>query len=156
MSHRYSLIAGFMVIVVIRYILSVIVCSLFITVSATQLVLSNLSRFELPAISLTQRLETTWQDILNFGPTILMIVALAYLVGFIIVWLLSKKFLNRSIWGFIAGLTAVPAAVAFIDHVLGINLIYITIHGTGWFVLLMGSVLGSMVFYRDSINREAS
>ena len=138
----------------IRYVLSVLLCSFFITVSATQLVLSNLTNFDLPAVSFAQRIDATIHDLINFGPTIMMIVALAYLIGFLLVWLLSKWWLNQSIWGFLAGLTSVPAAVALVNAIVGIDLLYITIHPTGWFILLMGSVLGSMLFYRNVVNED--
>ena len=69
--------------------------------------------------------------------------------------LLSKWWLNKSIWGFLAGLTSVPAAVAVVNTVVGIDLLYITIHPTGWFILLMGSVLGSMLYYRNAVNEDS-
>ena len=122
--------------------------------SATQLVLSNLNNFNLPPITFAQRLDATLHDLINFGPTVMVIVALAYLIGFFVVWLLSKWWLNKSIWGFLAGLTSVPAAVALVNKVVGIDLLYITIHPTGWFILLMGSVLGSMLFYRNDVNED--
>ena len=139
---------------ILRFILSVIVCAGFISISGTQIVLSNVDRFGLPSLTIADRLNATLFDLQNFAPTLALVVLAAYLIGFTVAWGLSKLWLRVSIWGFIAGLTAVPAAVLLINRMVGIEVFYITSQPAGWFVLLMGSVLGSMVFYSKIVAEE--
>ena len=142
--------------VIIRYIISTVICAFFITISATQVVLSNLANFDLPPVTFSQRMDATIHDLINFGPIILIIVALAYLIGFLVAWLLAKVCLSNSTWGYIAGLTSVPSAIYLANSFAGIDVIYITQHTSGWFALITGSVLGSMVFYHKRVSQEAN
>lgn len=140
--------------VILRFFLSVIVCAAFISISGTQIVLANVDRFGLPPLTIADRLNSTWLDLQNFAPTLALVVLAAYLIGFTLAWLLGKWWWKVSIWGFIAGLTAVPSAVLLINNLVGIEVFYITTQPSGWFVLLMGSVLGSMVFYFKKVSEE--
>lgn len=139
---------------ILRFFLSVITCTLFISISGTQIVLANVDRFGLPPLSIAERFNSTAYDLLNFAPILAVVVLAAYLIGFTVAWLLGKWWLKISIWGFIAGLTAVPTAVMLINSLVGIEVFYITTQPAGWFVLLTGSVLGSMVFYFKKISEE--
>ena len=140
--------------IIFRFILSVLVCAAFISISGTQIVLANVDRFGLPPLTVADRLSATLYDLQNFAPTLALVVLAAYLIGFLLAWLLGKWWWKVSIWGFIAGLTSVPAAVYLINSLVGIEVFYITTQPAGWFVLLMGSVLGSMVFYFKTVTEE--
>ena len=134
---------------ILRYVLACLVCTLFISICSTQLVLASVENFGL-GINLPIRLESTYKDILGFGPTLIMVVAAAYLVGFTMAKILSRWLLDFGQWVFIAGITAVPTAILVMNKVLGLSVLVITNTVTGWIILVIGSVFGSIVFYRST------
>jgi hypothetical protein len=99
-------------------------------------------------VDLATRISSTLTDIIGLAPALLMLVTSAYLVGFSLAFLLGKVIFNQFSWGIIAGLTAVPAAVALIHHIVDIEIFYITSSLTGWLVLILSSLIGSLLFHR--------
>ena len=128
-----------------RYILSVFLCSLIISISSTQIILASISGFGL-GVDFATRVNTTWLDLLGLGPILILLVSGAYLVGFIIAWLLSKVILNRKLWGILAGITAVPSAVLVMNQVVGIEVLFISTKWYGWLVFSISSLVGSLLF----------
>ncbi|NNJ72189.1 MAG: hypothetical protein HKP09_03300 [Enterobacterales bacterium] len=108
--------------------------------------LSSVESFGM-SVDFGQRLAAIGNDLKGFGPIILAISALAYLIGFLLAYGLSKIALTRMFWGLIAGLTAIPAAFWLMNSVAGLSVLHSTNFLTGWLGIMAGSLAGSLLYH---------
>ena len=133
-----------------RYLAATLIATVIVSASATLVVLSSVEDFGL-SVSLGEKINAIVHDMVNFGPILLAVSAVAYLVGFLVAYGLSKITLNRMFWGILAGLTAIPSAFWLANSSVGLSIVHSTNYLTGWLGIIIGSLAGSL-FYHNTIN----
>ena len=133
----------------INFIVSVIIGSLLVSILSTQIVLASVSEFGI-AVDISTRLSSTYKDILGFGPTVLGITFVAYLVFFTINHLLAKLIGNKGNWVYLLGSVAIPSVLIIMNSIFGITVVASTNSLAGWFFNVLASFCGSLYFYQQS------
>lgn len=134
----------------LRYLGATLIATIIVSSTATLVVLSSVEEFGL-TVSFSQTFQAIVADLMGFGPMLVAIAGLAYLIGFLVAFGLSKLSLNRMFWGVLAGLTAIPAAFWLMNSVVGLSVLHSTNYLSGWLGIIIGSLIGSL-FYHNTIN----
>ncbi len=120
----------------------------------TQANLAAIARIYQP-VSFGDRIGTTVFDLASFGPTWGLIVALGFLVAFLVAGGLARRWPRHRVWLFpLAGFTAVVTALLIIDAMLPITLIAAARSVMGQLLLSLAGAVGGWVYLQVVPQRQ--
>ena len=124
------------------------------SVIQTQLNLGAIARIYQP-VSLTERVGTTLFDLGSFGPTWAAIVALAFLIAFVVAGLLARRWpARRAMLLPLAGFVAVLTALLVMDAMLPVTVIAAARSAPGLMLMSLTGALGGWVYLRVVAHRQ--
>ena len=125
---------------------TVVDTAILVSIVATQLVLADIAGFGVD-ISMGDRLMATVHDLLNFGPTLLVLIGVSFAVAFLVAFLAHRRFGgNRTTWYMVAGLTSFPAMIFLLRAAMGVTLIAAARNLTGLILLSLCCMAGGWAF----------
>ncbi|TVS11116.1 MAG: hypothetical protein EA419_08970 [Wenzhouxiangella sp.] len=120
----------------------------------TQVNLAAIARIYQP-VSFGDRIGTTAFDLVSFGPTWALIVALGFLIAFLVAGGLARRWPRHRVWLFpLAGFVAVVTALLVIDAMLPITLVAAARGVFGQLLLGLAGALGGWVYLQIVPQRQ--
>jgi len=102
-----------------------------------------------PDITLGQRLETTWHDLLNFTPAWSILMALAFVIAWPVAWGVKRALPgHRTLVFALAGFSAVWATIAIMNRALPVTAIGATRELSGTLALAAAGLVAGWVYTR--------
>ncbi len=131
---------------ILAFFAAVSVAHLLTSIAGTQFVLADIQGYGL-TISLPDRLAATAHDIYGLIPVLLLLVAAAYLVAFLMAALGRRLFGGqRQYWLRVAGFTSLPVAMVLIKWVMGITPFAAAGTSAGLLLIAFSGLVGAWVF----------
>lgn len=129
----------------LAWLLAVMTTSVLGSVVQSQLNLARIVALGGP-VTIDARLATTWHDLVHFAPTFAAIVALGFLIAFVVAALIVRRVpRSRVFWHALAGATAIATALLLMQYLLGLQPVAAARDGFGLAALAVCGAIGGWV-----------
>jgi hypothetical protein len=133
---------------ILNYLIAVVTAFLLASVAGTQVIVSELQGFGL-AVPVSDRLAATLHDIAGLAPTLTILIAVAFLIAFVIAALGSRYVGGRrTYWYLAAGFTSPPAALMLLKFLMGATLFAAARTPAGMLLFALCGMTGGWLFAR--------
>ena len=133
---------------IFSYLAAVLAAHVLSTVTGAQIILAEIQGFGLE-VSLADRISASFHDVISLATTLPLLIAPAFLVGFVIAWA-GARFVGgrRDLWVMAAGLSSLPAGLLVLRSMLGAAPFAAARTGTGLVLMALCGLAGGWVYAR--------
>jgi len=138
----------------LAWLIAVLLTAAVGSVIQTQLNIARIAKLGTP-VDLTERLETTLQDLAGFAPAWAIIVAAGLLVALLVAGGLGRKWPRHARWlHALAGFAAPLVALMVMEAILPITVVAAARSWTGVFLMSVPGALGGWLYFRVFTQRQ--
>lgn len=128
------------------FLIAVVDTVILTSIVSTQLVLADVTSFGL-TVSLGERLQTTFRDLLGVGVPLLLLIGLSFSIAFFIArYAIRKIGGSPTIWYTAAGLSSLPVGIIVIKYFMGGTLLASARTTLGMALIAACSMVGGWVY----------